>query len=91
MKEKRLNCRIFWLISISVGILLVLSPYSSEGKTDFPTKPIEILCGYGAGGSTDTTIRAISKAAEKYTIPVFLTFSSRSSLWQQPCRLFPVL
>ena len=66
MKGKLFNCRIFWLISLSVGILLVLSPYTSEGKTDFPTKPIEILCGYGAGGSTDTTIRAIAKAAEKY-------------------------
>ena len=37
----------------------------SAKKTDYPTKNITMICPWGAGGGTDTVLRALCKAAEK--------------------------
>jgi len=57
--------------SLAVGVLSVMllvaglmcnNPAWSE---TFPTKPIELLIGYGAGGSTDIPARVLADAASK--------------------------
>jgi len=57
--------------TIVVSLLLVgfvLAPFMEQtGRAlDFPTKPITMLCGFGAGGITDLTSRALAEAARKY-------------------------
>ena len=66
MKKKLYSQKFFCKILISVAILFFMIPNIAQGKSVFPNKPIEIVCGYGAGGLTDTTLRVIAKAAEKY-------------------------
>jgi len=35
-------------------------------QIDYPTKPIQILIGYAAGGSTDVLVRALAQEAKRY-------------------------
>ncbi len=42
--------------------LLLVSAAAAQGS-DFPTKPIQLLVGYGAGGSTDVCMRALATHA----------------------------
>jgi tripartite-type tricarboxylate transporter receptor subunit TctC len=44
-------------------LIFFLSP--SGWAQQYPTKPINMLIGWGAGGSTDVTLRALSDAAGK--------------------------
>ena len=39
---------------------------SGAPATDFPTKPITLICAWAAGGGSDQICRAISTVAEKY-------------------------
>jgi tripartite-type tricarboxylate transporter receptor subunit TctC len=52
------------IASILMGLLFswVLT---GNGWAQYPTKPINMIVGWGAGGSTDVTIRALSDAAGK--------------------------
>ncbi|MGQ7280704.1 Bug family tripartite tricarboxylate transporter substrate binding protein [Brevibacillus thermoruber] len=38
----------------------------SQAKTDYPTKPIEIIVPYAPGGGTDSAARILTTAASKY-------------------------
>jgi len=47
--------------------LLVFPLGNAEGKREpFPIKPVTILCGYSAGGSTDIQIRTVAPYLQKY-------------------------
>lgn len=46
--------------------LLISGCASQEKKAAFPTKPIEMIIPYAAGGSTDLTARALEKVMKKY-------------------------
>jgi tripartite-type tricarboxylate transporter receptor subunit TctC len=48
-----------------IGFLLLLLPTLSMAQ-QYPTKPINILLGYGPGGTVDTIFRPLANAAEKY-------------------------
>ena len=41
-------------------------PKKEEAKSDFPTKPIEIIVPYAPGGGTDTAARALAGVASNY-------------------------
>jgi len=57
---------LFFIINI-LFTLVFCSLGFSEGKEEvFPSKPVTILCGYGAGGSTDIQIRTIVPYFQKY-------------------------
>ena len=47
------------------GFLFLLVPAFSIAQ-QYPTKPINILLGYGPGGTVDTIFRPLASAAEKY-------------------------
>lgn len=38
----------------------------TSNNTNFPTKPITLICAWGAGGGSDQICRAVSTVAEKY-------------------------
>ena len=50
---------LFWLL---LGCLSVSGMASAQ---DYPTKPINLLLGYPAGGSTDLSMRALAAEAAK--------------------------
>lgn len=66
MKRKFFNYKFFCQVLIFVSILVVLIPSSLQAKTEFPTKRINLVCGWGSGGTTDVSLRALAKASEKY-------------------------
>ncbi len=54
-----------WAVLPMLVLMLVFSPSPSGWAQQYPTKPINMLIGWGAGGSTDVTLRALSDAAGK--------------------------
>jgi tripartite-type tricarboxylate transporter receptor subunit TctC len=53
-----------WAIRISPLLVFSLL-FISNGWAQYPTKPINLLIGWGAGGATDITLRTLSEAAGK--------------------------
>jgi tripartite-type tricarboxylate transporter receptor subunit TctC len=52
----------FWVVSF---VILAFLGSGSAFGADFPTKPVNVLIGYAAGGSTDLTTRALAAEATK--------------------------
>jgi len=58
---------------ISLALALALFPAVAQAETAWPTKPIRILVGFAAGGSTDVTARIIGQAlSERLGQPVVI-------------------
>lgn len=55
----------FLKLGVLVAVFLVVGLAGSCYAKDFPTKPITVICNYGAGGGTDLATRALCNAAEK--------------------------
>jgi tripartite-type tricarboxylate transporter receptor subunit TctC len=53
-----------WAVRIS-SLLVFSLLFISNGWAQYPTKPINLLIGWGAGGATDITLRTLSEAAGK--------------------------
>jgi tripartite-type tricarboxylate transporter receptor subunit TctC len=51
-------CALIWLAAIA------LQP-TVAGAAEFPSKPVNLIVCYGAGGSTDTVVRAFSEQLGK--------------------------
>lgn len=61
MQEKR-----SWVFLVCTVIgMMVFAGSICWGAGDFPSKPIELIVPYPAGGSTDVTARPLAKGAEK--------------------------
>lgn len=62
------------LFSLALALAFALaSPAAALAQTAWPTKPIKILVGYAAGGSTDVTARIIAQAlSERLGQPVII-------------------
>ena len=61
------------LISPAIAVALALLPAVTQAETTWPTKPIKILVGFAAGGSTDVTARIIGQAlSERLGQPVVI-------------------
>lgn len=61
----------FATISLCVGSLLVTGcgihiPEPEDKSIDFPTRPINVIVPFSAGGGGDLQIRALEKLAPKY-------------------------
>ena len=62
--EKKAKMFLLWVLVL--GFLIMTVPAARAFAEDkYPTKPITIVCGWGAGGMMDTSIRLLSKIAEK--------------------------
>jgi len=61
----RTNSHQGWVILTLVVLSFYLSLPSGAGAQSYPAKPINMVIGWGAGGSTDVTLRALSDAAGK--------------------------
>jgi len=56
-----------------ISLALALFPAVAQAETAWPTKPIRILVGFAAGGSTDVTARIIGQAlSERLGQPVVI-------------------
>ena len=61
------------LFSLALTLGAVLLAIAAQAQTPWPTKPIKILVGYAAGGSTDVTARIIAQAlSERLGQPVII-------------------
>src|SRR3978361_7885 len=61
------------LFSLALASAMALSVAAAQAQTPWPTKPIRILVGYAAGGSTDVTARLIAQAlTERLGQPVII-------------------
>lgn len=58
------SAEIKWAARISLFLVFPLL-FISTGWAQYPTKPINLLIGWGAGGATDITLRTLSEAAGK--------------------------
>jgi tripartite-type tricarboxylate transporter receptor subunit TctC len=59
--------------SLALTLAAVLLAAAAQAQTAWPTKPIKILVGYAAGGSTDVTARIIAQAlSERLGQPVII-------------------
>ena len=58
---------------ISLALAMVLSAAAAQAQTAWPTKPIRMIVGFAAGGSTDVTARIIAQAlSERLGQPVVI-------------------
>ncbi|MFX0199492.1 MAG: Bug family tripartite tricarboxylate transporter substrate binding protein [Candidatus Hodarchaeota archaeon] len=65
-KEKFIvHGKIILVFSLFLMFFLISDALPARG-TDYPTKPIELLCGQKAGGSTDLSARVLASVIPKY-------------------------
>ena len=58
---------------IWIAAILVLSAFASWAFDEYPTKPIQLICPYGAGGVTDVVARLVGdKMTEHIGKPVIV-------------------
>jgi tripartite-type tricarboxylate transporter receptor subunit TctC len=61
------------LFSLALTLAMVLSAAAAHAQTAWPAKPIRILVGFAAGGSTDVSARIIGQAlSERLGQPVII-------------------
>ena len=53
------------LILISASLLVLFTFASSVRAQDFPTKPVNLILPFAAGGGTDTIVRGVTPGMEK--------------------------
>ena len=59
--------------SLALTLAMVLSAAAAHAQTAWPSKPIRMLVGFAAGGSTDVTARLIAQAlSERLGQPVIV-------------------
>lgn len=80
--------KFFSLVAVVLVIALALTgcgnaASNESGGTDspsYPTKGITLICNFGAGGSSDLSVRALATAAEKYlSVPITVVNKSGGS------------
>jgi tripartite-type tricarboxylate transporter receptor subunit TctC len=63
MKGKRFGCGLLVLaLAVALGAAGVLA---AEKPKDFPSRPVTIMVGFGAGGSSDVGVRILAEALKK--------------------------
>ena len=62
MKRKCLRTRMVWTLAV---LLSFIAPTAAVGAEPFPTKSIEMLVAYRAGGLVDSMARALAQKMEE--------------------------
>ena len=58
---------------IFIAVVFVLSSFVSRAADEYPTRPIQLICPYGAGGVTDVVARVVAdKMTEHLGKPVIV-------------------
>ena len=55
----------YGFVVMCVSLVLIVSAFPTEGRAEFPDRPITIMVTFAPGGSTDVGTRAVAAAAEK--------------------------
>ena len=55
----------YGFVVMCVSLVLIVSAFPTEGRAEFPERPITIMVTFAPGGSTDMGTRAVAAAAEK--------------------------
>ncbi len=63
MKER--NIKLFFIGFVLVALGLGLLSTLAEAQTKYPTRPIQFICPWGAGGGTDRVARMLAVLVEK--------------------------
>ncbi len=63
---KKRTVRGFYLLSIVFMFVCILPCSSWAAGEKYPSHPIDLFCGFAAGGQTDLCNRALAKGLEKY-------------------------
>lgn len=68
MKGSRgMKKKLLVLVSFIIAMAMLITGCGGEKKeaAKYPTKPITVICPWGAGGGTDAILRSLAKASEK--------------------------
>ena len=65
------------LLALAVALVLVLSLATVASAAEYPTKGINVICPWAAGGGTDAVLRAFCEAMGK-DLGVTMTVDNRT-------------
>lgn len=65
------------ILALVLASILLLAGATTALAADYPTKGIDVICPWGAGGGTDACLRALCQAAEK-TLGQTLTVENKT-------------
>lgn len=67
MKAKIL-CKLTWGVSFLFLTLIIAWPFypAAASELKYPTKPIKLVCPYGAGGTTDIAARTLASSIQEF-------------------------
>jgi len=54
------------VILILIGVVFSLFPLSARSQEEYPNRPIQIICPYPAGGSSDLMTRVVAEKLKEY-------------------------
>jgi len=55
----------YGFVVMCFSLVLIVSAFPTEGRAEFPERPITIMVTFAPGGSTDMSTRALAAATEK--------------------------
>ena len=65
MKDKVARAAGILALSLALGLAAVYAASAAEKPKDYPTRPLTIMVGFGAGGSSDVGVRILAEALKK--------------------------
>jgi tripartite-type tricarboxylate transporter receptor subunit TctC len=65
-RNKKLSLRAGFCAALSLALVACVAPSAAFAAADWPAKPVTLLVGYSAGGSSDLGARFLAQSLEKY-------------------------
>jgi tripartite-type tricarboxylate transporter receptor subunit TctC len=63
------------LVVVLLGLVVYVLPPAAWSQADFPSKPVELVCPYPAGGSSDLFTRVVADKMKEYTGQPFVVLN----------------